>query len=48
MKNFLGKTKFGESQKNLGRIAPECPPWLQVWFWFSRYLAKPTFFDKTK
>jgi len=22
-KNFLGKTKFG-------RIAPECPPWLQI------------------
>jgi len=25
MNIFLGKTKFGEAQKNLGRIAPKCP-----------------------
>jgi len=24
------------------------PPWLQAWFRFSGYLAKPTLFDETK
>jgi len=26
IKNFLGITKFEGAQKNLGGIAPECPP----------------------
>jgi len=48
IKKFLGKTKFGGAQKNLGGIARKCSPWLQVWFRFSEYLAKPTLFDETK
>jgi len=30
IKKFLGKTKCEEAQKNLGRIALKCPPWLHV------------------
>jgi len=29
-------------------VALECPPWLQAWFRFPGYLAKPTLFDETK
>jgi len=39
--------QFGGAQKNLGGIDPECHPWLQAWFWFSGYLAKPTLFNET-
>ena len=42
------QNKIWRITKNLGGITPECLPWLQVWFQFSRYLVKPTLFDETK
>jgi len=37
-----------EEHKQFRGDCPECPPWPQVWFRFSRYLTKPTLFDETK
>jgi len=47
MKNFGTTNKIWRSRKNLRGIAPERSPWLEAWFQFSRYLAKPTWFDET-
>jgi len=37
-----------ERHKKFRGDCPRTPPWLQAWFQFSKYLAKPTLFDKTK